>query len=155
MAKKTPTTGKKRGRGRPKVDPGKLNARMRAFIAAYLDSNWNVTTALEKCQLNRSTFYGWKEKCPAFAEAFDDATEARLDLAEDHLTQEVKKGNIAALCFFLKCQGKARGYIERVEHTGTGGKPIEYQVIDRFEVPGEPQGDDKPAEPPEKGEDYE
>jgi len=41
--------------------------------------------------------------------------EARLDLAESALQQHIKDGNLSAIIFFLKCQGKQRGYVERVE----------------------------------------
>lgn len=41
--------------------------------------------------------------------------EAKLDDAEEALMELVGKRNIAAICFTLKCQGKARGYIERPE----------------------------------------
>lgn len=41
--------------------------------------------------------------------------ESNLDLAEDELIKKIKKGNLGAICFYLKCQGKKRGYIERQE----------------------------------------
>jgi hypothetical protein len=36
----------------------------------------------------------------------------------------IKDGNVAATIFFLKTQGKRRGYIERQEVTGAEGAPI-------------------------------
>ena len=36
-----------------------------------------------------------------------------LDIAEDSLIKAVKGGEAWAVCFYLKCKGKARGYIER------------------------------------------
>jgi hypothetical protein len=38
----------------------------------------------------------------------------------------LKKGNIAALIFFLKTQGKSRGYVERQEVAQSGKLEIEY-----------------------------
>ena len=38
-----------------------------------------------------------------------------LDIAESALIKLIKSGNIAAICFYLKCQGKHRGYVERSE----------------------------------------
>lgn len=39
-----------------------------------------------------------------------------LDLAESKLKAAIKKGEAWAIAFYLKCQGKARGYIERAEY---------------------------------------
>lgn len=41
--------------------------------------------------------------------------ETHLDLAESKLLSAIKDGNMTAIIFFLKCQGKSRGYIERQE----------------------------------------
>jgi len=38
-----------------------------------------------------------------------------LDNAESVLYKAVLNGEAWAVCFFLKCQGKSRGYIERQE----------------------------------------
>ena len=39
--------------------------------------------------------------------------ENQLDIAESKLFQHIEDGNIPALLFYLKCKGKARGYVER------------------------------------------
>jgi hypothetical protein len=44
-----------------------------------------------------------------------DTKENMLDIAESELLKKIKSGNMTALCFFLKCRGKERGYIERSE----------------------------------------
>jgi hypothetical protein len=43
------------------------------------------------------------------------AREAFLDLAEGELFRQVREGNLTATIFYLKCQGKGRGYIEKVQ----------------------------------------
>lgn len=53
-----------------------------------------------------------------------DAREALTDVAESALLKQVKLGNIAAIIFTLKTQGKARGYVERQEISGPDGGPI-------------------------------
>lgn len=47
-----------------------------------------------------------------------------LDFAENKLFELIKTGDKTAILFFLKCKGKARGYIERQEMTGANGQPI-------------------------------
>ena len=39
--------------------------------------------------------------------------EDQLDMAESKLFQHIEDSNIPALLFYLKCKGKARGYVER------------------------------------------
>ena len=36
-----------------------------------------------------------------------------LDLTEHALIKQIKEENLGAIIFYLKCQGKKRGYIER------------------------------------------
>ena len=38
-----------------------------------------------------------------------------LDFAEYQLGQQIKKGNLTAIIFFLKCKGKERGYVENTQ----------------------------------------
>ncbi len=54
-----------------------------------------------------------------------EARESSIDLAESKLIEAIKAGNLTAIIFFLKTQGKSRGYSERSEfgHT-TDGKPL-------------------------------
>ena len=49
-----------------------------------------------------------------------------LDLAEAQLIQKLKEGNMAAIKFYLKTQGKERGYVELVQEQAVGhdGKPV-------------------------------
>jgi len=55
----------------------------------------------------------------------DDRKEAMLAaFAESELMKLIKEGNVAATIFFLKTQGKKRGYVERQEVTGAEGAPI-------------------------------
>jgi predicted transcriptional regulator len=68
-------------------------------------------------------------KSPYLLEVRREVEEALLDIAETQLVQQIKKGRIGAIIFYLKCKGKSRGYIEKhhqtVEHTG---KPQQIEV---------------------------
>ena len=51
-----------------------------------------------------------------------------LDLTEVELIKKVKSGDLGAICFYLKCKGKNRGYVERYEHGGVDGEAIKITV---------------------------
>lgn len=56
----------------------------------------------------------------------EDLREEHLDLAENKLLRAVQNSQPWAICFFLKCQGKNRGWIEnRHEISGPEGGPIQ------------------------------
>jgi len=50
-----------------------------------------------------------------------------LDLAETELLKKLKEGNMTAIIFYLKTQGKDRGYVERVQEQAVGrnGDPVD------------------------------
>ena len=54
--------------------------------------------------------------------------EKMIDNVESKLYQKALEGEGWAVCFFLKTQGKRRGYIERQEHTGEDGREIVFRV---------------------------
>lgn len=74
-----------------------------------------ITTACKTAQIHRSTFYKWYNEDPGFAEAVDDIENIAIDFAESNLHQKIKKGDTAAIIFYLKTKGKKRGYIEKQE----------------------------------------
>jgi hypothetical protein len=76
------------------------------------------------------------ERFPDVAEAVKHQKEGMLDVAEGKLYSAINKGEAWAICFFLKTQGKARKYSERLEVTGQDGGPIKQeQTINWANVP--------------------
>ena len=57
-------------------------------------------------------------------EVFKDCRESMKDNAESSLYASLMAGHAWAIMFFLKCQAKDRGYVERQEMTGADGGPI-------------------------------
>jgi predicted transcriptional regulator len=64
---------------------------------------------------SRATINGYVRRYPHLQELIIQVREETLDLAESQLIKKMKEGNMTAVIFFLKTQGKQRGYIEKGE----------------------------------------
>ena len=62
--------------------------------------------------------------------ALTEICDKKQDVAEAALMKAIGSGEAWAVCFYLKCKGKARGYVERQELTGKDGGPIISQEVD-------------------------
>ena len=62
-------------------------------------------------------------------DALNDIREDALDYVESKLFELIDKGHPSAIIFFLKCQGKHRGYVERQEVTGRDGAEVILPVL--------------------------
>lgn len=83
-----------------------------------------------------NTIYNYSVRYPEVKEALHDIKEARKDLAEEKLQDNIEDGKETSLIFYLKTQAKDRGYIEKqeIQHSGTPGEPINVKVtFDRNE----------------------
>ena len=79
-----------------------------------------VTTAAKAANVSRGAHYQWLDNDTKYKKAVVDLKRVALDFAESKLHKAIDKGNIAEVIFFLKCQGKGRGYIERQEVDNMG-----------------------------------
>ena len=98
------------------------------IIAAISESNGLLTLAAKKAGIGYSTVWRYTQDFPTVKQSVTEAKERMLDFAEGKLYEKIKSGDNAAIIFFLKTQGKKRGYVERSEVTGEDGKPMETRV---------------------------
>lgn len=90
----------------------------------------NLSTAAKSLSVDRATLYKWIEQ-EGLEEAVIEGRNTRLDFVESKLDQKINSGDTTAIIFFLKTQGKNRGYVERQEITGKDGQKIfEVSIID-------------------------
>lgn len=97
-------------------------------IAAIREMNGNLAAVGRKFGCTRQSVDTYVKKHPTALAACIESRETMLDNAESMLYNKVLKGETAELLFFLRTQGKSRGYVERVESTGPGGKPIQTET---------------------------
>jgi len=74
-----------------------------------------VTTAAKKADIARQTHYRWLKEDPEYAKSVKDIEDITLDFGESQLHMLMRDKNPAAVIFFLKTKGKARGYVESQE----------------------------------------
>lgn len=98
------------------------------LIKAIRESNGLLTLAAAKSGLGYRTVCRYVAEFPSVKEAAQDAHERMLDFAEGKLYEKIKGGDNACIIFYLKTQGKARGYIERQEIAGAGGGPVQVET---------------------------
>ncbi len=94
------------------------------IIKALHESNGLLTLAAQKTGLGYRTVCRYVAEFPSVKEAAQESHERMVDFAESKLYQKIKDGDNACIIFYLKCQGKERGYIEHHEVSGPGGGPI-------------------------------
>lgn len=86
----------------------------------YEKKGCNVTATCAALNIDRKTFYNKKNASRKLQELLQAADESLLDFAESKLMEHINDGDITSLIFFLKCKGKKRGYVERVENEVSG-----------------------------------
>ena len=94
------------------------------FLVALKEAVGNVSVACEKVGVSRQTYYNWCEDFSEFAMEVQNVKESWIDFTETKLKQQIRDGNTVAILFYLKCQAKERGYIDRVEFAGAPGQPL-------------------------------
>lgn len=112
----------------------------REFLEALKRCAGNVSEATKHVPIHRTTHYLWLESDPEYAAAVDAIKESLIDRAEGVLHSLIGEGNVPAVLFFLKTQGKRRGYIERTETDVTsGGQPLQIvtKVINNTPLEGD------------------
>lgn len=112
-----------------KMESTNSTTNKREFLEALKRCAGNVSEATKHVPIHRTTHYLWLESDPEYAAAVDAIKESLIDRAEGVLHGLISEGNVPAVLFFLKTQGKKRGYVERTETDVTsGGQPIVFET---------------------------
>lgn len=81
-----------------------------AMLRAICKCLGNVSRATILAGIARKTHYNWLESDPAYAEAFAEIGEARVDIAQEMLVKGILEGVPSLIKFELMNKGQARGY---------------------------------------------
>lgn len=72
-----------------------------------------ISHAAEMLGVSQSAVSQRIAKSTELQETLKQIEEANLDIAESELIKLMRRGNLGAICFYLKCKGKGRGYVEK------------------------------------------
>lgn len=82
------------------------------MLKALKECRGYVGKACDQIGINRRTYYGYVAEDPLFAEMVMEIREEQVDRAEDKLLDNIDKGFEASIIFYLKTQGRRRGYAD-------------------------------------------
>ena len=110
----------------------RTNATKKRFLES-LKEYPNVSAAIRKCRLERTTMYKWRKEDPVFAAEWAEALDEGMEVLEDEAVRRADKGWLEPVFF----QGKKCGSIRKYSDTLTifllkGTKPNKYR--ERSEV---------------------
>ena len=94
------------------------------IVKALSESNGLLTLSARKAGVSYRTIERYVHDFPSVAAAVQEAKENMLDYVEGKLFTKIKDGDTVSILFYLKTQGKKRGYVERHEVGGTDGRPL-------------------------------
>jgi hypothetical protein len=102
------------------------------MVEALTETKGMVTLAARKVGCDEDTIYRYAKRFPIIQHTITSQRNEMLDVTELRLFSAIQAGEAWAVCFFLKTQGKGRGYVERqeVQHSGD----MEIVSDDRYEA---------------------
>jgi len=97
------------------------------IIRALQKSGGAIVAAARSLRIHPTTIHR-RVKCSSrVKQILDEEREYTIDLAAMQLRKAVNRGEAWAVCFTLKCLGKERGFVERVEHSGPDGQAVQIE----------------------------
>lgn len=85
------------------------------LIECLKKSKGIVADACKGTGISRGTFYNWCKEDAEFNEEVNQINEETLDFVESKLLENIKKGEVTSIIFYLKTKGRNRGYQEKSE----------------------------------------
>ena len=102
----------------------------KAMLEALTSSLGIVSTACKKVGIARQTHYEWLRLDEDYKTEVKDIKNYAIDYVETQLFQCIKDKREASIIFYLKTQGKERGYVDRQEVDSGENNSFRIEIID-------------------------
>jgi predicted transcriptional regulator len=91
-----------------------------------------ISNAAQRLGVTRQAVQQRISRHPTLQAIRDESREGVTDLAESQLIEAIRRGEAWSICFYLKTQGRDRGYVERTEEhrAVTGDIRIRIEAVD-------------------------
>jgi hypothetical protein len=123
-----PKPKKRRAKGKPRRKLGKYaprpGLRQEQIEKALRATAGIYRYAAKKLKCAPNTVRNHVLRSAYLQRVLTEVADDNLDNAEHAVKVAIDAGNITAAFFYLKCKGKARGWVERQEITGSDGGPV-------------------------------
>ncbi len=86
----------------------------------------NISAIANTFKYERGAVYKWIRGNKRLEAAVEQARESMIDFAEGKLAKAMQQDDLTAVIFFLKTQGRKRGYVEKQE--------VELSNIDKITI---------------------
>ena len=110
---------------------GKKKLRDADVIRALQANHGLITQSCVALGCSRTALHKYLLKRPYLNEYREEQVEIVLDVAEHNVVNGIYAGDAQYTRWFLDRQGQRRGYVTRAEHSGPGGTPIPFTIIER------------------------
>lgn len=98
------------------------------FLNALRANNGVIAPSARQAGISRRVVYVWLDESEEFKKAVDDAKNDAIDFAESCLVKAMEEGNITAIIFYLKSQGRARGWNDGQTQQQTNAQAVNVNV---------------------------
>src|SRR5262245_45644126 len=100
-----------------------------SVTAALHEFHGNMAAVGRKFGVGRTAVANYVERHPSLKAVVVECRESMKDDAEGILYRALLAGEAWAVCFYLKCQAKDRGYIERQEYEEVGDTTLKIRRV--------------------------
>lgn len=91
----------------------RMEDKKKRFIELLKESGCIASVACDRIGISYSTYRRWYNSDAEFAVQVDDCNDRRTDYVESKLMERINGGDITAIIFYLKTQGRSRGWTEK------------------------------------------
>lgn len=98
------------------------------MIEALKKSYGNVSSSADAIGINPGTHYLWMKEDPEYRAEVEAIKERAIDHVESKLMERIDEGDTTATLFYLKTQGRKRGYVETERKEINGKMDIDANV---------------------------